>query len=66
MLFSIIVPIYNVDRYLKKCIESVIAQDYFLDFEVILIDDFSTDKSLRELSRSYEQFPKSSFNYERI
>ncbi|CDE23876.1 glycosyltransferases involved in cell wall biogenesis [Amedibacillus dolichus CAG:375] len=56
MLFSIIVPIYNVDRYLKKCIESVIAQDYS-DFEVILIDDFSTDKSL-EIARSYEQFPK--------
>ncbi len=41
---SIIVPIYNVGDYLKKCIESVLAQS-FSDFELILIDDGSTDQS---------------------
>ena len=42
--YSIIVPIYNVSQYLRRCIESLKAQTY-TDFEVILIDDCSTDDS---------------------
>lgn len=41
---SIIIPIYNVDKYLQQCIESVLLQT-FTDLEVFLIDDGSTDKS---------------------
>lgn len=44
MLFSIIIPIYNVEKYLSECIESVIKQK-FDDYEVILVDDGSTDNS---------------------
>lgn len=44
MLFSIIVPVYNVEKYLVRCIESVINQ-IFKDFECILIDDGSLDNS---------------------
>ena len=43
-LISIIVPVYNVEKYLKKCIESIINQTYD-NLEIILIDDGSTDKS---------------------
>lgn len=39
---SIIVPIYNVEPYLRKCIESILKQE-FVDFELILVDDGSTD-----------------------
>lgn len=42
--FSIIAPVYNVQNYLDKCIESVNDQK-FKDYELILIDDGSTDKS---------------------
>ena len=40
---SIIVPVYNVEKYLEKCVDSILAQT-FTDFELILIDDGSSDK----------------------
>lgn len=43
-LISIIVPIYNVEKYLEECIESLILQDYE-NIEIILVDDGSQDKS---------------------
>ncbi len=41
---SLIVPVYNVEKYLKKCIESILKQTYE-NLEILLIDDGSTDKS---------------------
>lgn len=41
-LISIIVPIYNVEKYLNRCVESIIRQSY-TNLEIILIDDGSTD-----------------------
>lgn len=42
---SIIVPVYNVEQYVEKCIESILSQTY-KNFELILVNDGSTDKSL--------------------
>ena len=41
---SVIVPVYNAEKYIKRCLDSILAQS-FRDFEVLLIDDGSTDNS---------------------
>ena len=53
MLFSIIVPVYKVEKYLPACIESVLNQT-FSDFELILVDDGSPD-SCPEICESFKE-----------
>ncbi|HEY6143548.1 MAG TPA: glycosyltransferase family 2 protein [Flavobacterium sp.] len=45
-LFSIIIPVYNVEKYLNQCINSILNQDFNF-FEIILVNDGSTDSSLQ-------------------
>lgn len=54
--FSVIVPLYNKEAYVRKSIESVIAQTY-KDFELIIINDGSTDKSLPVVQSIIDQCP---------
>lgn len=53
MFFSVIVPVYNVEKYLANCIESVLSQS-FSDFELILVDDGSPD-SCPQICDSYKE-----------
>lgn len=53
---SVIVPVYNVEPYLRKCLDSLLSQTY-KDFEIVLIDDGSPDKSgdiCDEYAQKYE------------
>lgn len=52
---SLVLPVYNVQAYIERCVESIVHQDYE-DYEVILVDDGSTDESgciCDELSEKY-------------
>ena len=44
-MISVIIPVYNVEKYLRDCLNSVIGQTY-KDLEIICINDGSTDNSL--------------------
>lgn len=50
---SVIVPVYNVAVYIKRCVESILAQTYE-NFELILVDDGSTDNSL-DICKEYSK-----------
>lgn len=52
-VISVIIPIYNVEKYLKKCIDSIVYQTYE-KLEIILVDDGSTDSS-GEICNEYEK-----------
>ena len=57
MKFSVIIPLYNKAPYIRKALESVLAQTY-TDYELIVVDDGSTDGSA-EIAESFLQDPAS-------
>ena len=55
MKISVVIPCYNVEKYVSRCIESVLKQNISKqDFEILAINDGSTDKTLQIL-RGYEE-----------
>ncbi|MBQ6393658.1 glycosyltransferase [Candidatus Saccharibacteria bacterium] len=54
---SILVPVYNVEKYLKQCLDSILAQT-LTDFEIIAINDGSTDHSTDILRKYAEKHPQ--------
>jgi glycosyltransferase involved in cell wall biosynthesis len=48
---SIIIPVYNAEKYIKNCIESLLTQDFKGTFEIILVDDASTDNTKNEIEK---------------
>ena len=50
MFFSIVIPVYNAEKYLNNCIQSILCQSY-ADYELILVDDGSRDSSPRSIAR---------------
>jgi glycosyltransferase involved in cell wall biosynthesis len=50
MLISVVIPVFNRERFVDRCLASVFAQD-FVDFEVIAVDDGSQDGSLARLQK---------------
>lgn len=55
IFFSIIIPIYNMEKYLEKCINSIVCQK-FDGYEIILVDDGSRDSSFQIAQKLSEQY----------
>lgn len=62
-LISVIVPVYNTEKYLRKCIESILSQSY-RKIELLLINDGSTDSSA-EICREYLDKDKRCYYFEK-
>ncbi len=56
-MISVIIPVYNVEKYLEKCVESIINQTY-KDIEIILVEDCSTDNSYDICKRLKQKYPQ--------
>lgn len=56
-LVSVIVPVYNGEKFFQPCIESILVQTY-KNMEIILVDDASTDSSWEMLNRLYKDNPR--------
>ncbi|MEO0143303.1 MAG: glycosyltransferase [candidate division WOR-3 bacterium] len=49
---SVVIPAYNEEKYIKNCIESLLSQDYEGEYEIIVVDNGSTDRTL-EILKNY-------------
>ena len=57
-MLSVICPIYNEEKYIKQCIDSILQQDYpHNDMEILFVDGMSTDKTRDVLSAYLEKYP---------
>ena len=57
MLFSILIPVYNAEKYIDNCIMSIISQTE-TDYEIVLVDDGSTDNSLAVCNKWANSYPQ--------
>ncbi|WP_262148663.1 glycosyltransferase [Chryseobacterium foetidum] len=58
MKFSVIIPVYNLEGYITRCLESFTQQNYDVnDFELLIVNDGSTDGSLEIIENFKERFP---------
>lgn len=55
---SVIIPLYNGEKYIKRCYESIINQDFDKEVEIIFVDDGSSDNSLKILNELKKNNPK--------
>ena len=56
MKVSVIVPVYNTEKYLEKCLDSIVNQTY-KDIEIIVINDGSTDNSFKIINKYVDKYP---------
>ena len=54
---SVIIPVYNTEKYLRRCFDSVIAQDY-KNLEIVIINDGSEDNSEQIINEYKKKYPE--------
>lgn len=56
IVLSIIIPVYNAEKYLEECLNSILSQNINRDYEIICVDDGSTDSSPEIISKYADQY----------
>ena len=56
-LVSIVVLTYNHEKYIRKCLDSILIQNVDFSFEIIIGDDFSTDQTAQIITEYQEKYP---------
>lgn len=54
---SVIVPVYNTEKYLDECLQSILSQT-FQEFEILAVDDGSIDGSAQIIQNYVQKYPK--------
>ena len=54
---SVVIPVWNTEKYIKECLDSILAQSIIDELEIICVNDGSTDTSL-EILRKYDKLTK--------
>lgn len=62
-VLSIVIPAYNVEKYLKKCLDSILVQEILPEIEVLVINDGSTDGTETIAKRYCEKYPDTYYVY---
>ena len=56
---SVIIPVFNAEKYLKRCLDSIVYQTIGIErIELIIVDDASTDRSLQCIMEYEQQYPE--------
>ena len=61
---SVVVPVYNVDKYLERCLDSLVYQT-LKDIEIVIVNDGSTDKSAEIIKKYVQSYPNKVFAFEK-
>lgn len=56
---TVAIPVYNTEKYIRRCIDSLAIQDIINDIEIILVNDGSKDKSLEIMNEYKQKYPES-------
>jgi len=56
---SVVIPVYNTEKYIKRCMDSILLKEILNDIEVILVNDGSKDNSLNIIKEYGEKYPES-------
>ena len=57
-ILTIAIPVYNTEKYIRRCVDSLLVNEIQNDIEVILVNDGSKDNSIKILNKYKEKYPE--------
>ena len=58
-ILSIAIPVYNTEKYIKRCMDSILLKEIIDDIEIILVNDGSKDNSINIMNEYKDSYPQS-------